>query len=90
MPHPMLPSLWVPARDLIWTPGSPRFWDKGAYASQGLGQDLVQGYYPPTWLSLWCPEMPDQEEVTRLGGRGGATSGCGVASGCEHSSVSSL
>lgn len=53
------------------TPGSPGFWDNSARDGQGLGQALAQGYHLPSWVSLCCPVMPDQEEVTRLGGRVG-------------------
>lgn len=81
MPHPGLPRQWAPVGDSVCTPGSPGFWDEGVCGGEGLGQALAQGYHPPSWVSPWCPVMPDQEEVTKLGDRVGTTSGCGLTAG---------
>lgn len=52
----------------VSTLSSPGFWDNSACGGQGLGQALAQGYHLPSWVSLCRPVLPDQEEVTRLGG----------------------
>lgn len=46
-----------------------------------VGRDWARPWlratYPPSWVSPWCPVMPDQEEVTRLGDRVGTTHAVG-------------